>query len=49
MQGGLPCIPSSLPALVLYVFVMLAASDGSLSRQFLTTFHHLTEGCLPAR
>jgi len=32
------------PALVLYVFVMLAASDGSLSRQFLTTFHHLTEG-----
>lgn len=32
------------PALMLYVFVMLAASDGSLSRQFLTTFHHLTEG-----
>lgn len=32
------------PALMLYVFVMLAALDGSLSRQFLTTFHHLTEG-----
>lgn len=32
------------PALVLYVFVMLAASDGSLSRQFLTTFHDLTDG-----
>ncbi|MBE3210761.1 hypothetical protein IM288_20040 [Enterobacter cloacae complex sp. P32C] len=32
------------PALMLYVFVMLAASDGSLSRQFMTTFHHLTEG-----
>lgn len=32
------------PALMLYVFVMLAASDGSLSRQFLTTFHQLTEG-----
>ncbi|EDV0839724.1 hypothetical protein VC623_22860 [Citrobacter amalonaticus] len=32
------------PALVLYVFVMLAASDGSLSRQFLTTFHNLTDG-----
>ncbi|WP_421512402.1 hypothetical protein ACOQH0_23660 (plasmid) [Enterobacter sp. JS8-1] len=32
------------PALMLYVFVMLAASDGSLSRQYLTTFHHLTEG-----
>ncbi|MCV3773787.1 hypothetical protein [Enterobacter sp. RD4-1-1] len=32
------------PAMMLYVFVMLAASDGSLSRQFLTTFHHLTEG-----
>lgn len=35
------------PALVLYVFVMLAASDGSLSRQFLTNFHDLTDG-LPA-
>ena len=32
------------PALVLYVLVMLAASDGSLSRQFLTTFHDLTDG-----
>lgn len=32
------------PALVLYVCVMLAASDGSLSRQFLTTFHDLTDG-----
>ena len=32
------------PALALYVFVMLAASDGSLSRQFLTTFHDLTDG-----
>ncbi|MCU6194783.1 hypothetical protein KWH77_20120 [Enterobacter sichuanensis] len=32
------------PALMLYVFVMLAASDGSLSRQFLTTFHDLTDG-----
>jgi len=32
------------PALVMYVFVMLAASDGSLSRQFLTTFHDLTDG-----
>lgn len=32
------------PALVLYVFVMLAASEGSLSRQFLTTFHDLTDG-----
>lgn len=32
------------PALVLYVFVMLEASDGSLSRQFLSTFHHLTDG-----
>ncbi|WP_041689764.1 hypothetical protein [Enterobacter sp. 638] len=32
------------PALVLYLFVMLAASDGSLSRQFLTTFHDLTDG-----
>jgi len=32
------------PALILYVFVMLAASDGSLSRQFRTTFYHLTEG-----
>lgn len=32
------------PALVLYVFVMLAVSDGSLSRQFLTTFHDLTDG-----
>jgi len=31
------------PALVLYVFVMLAVSDGSLSRQFLTTFHDLTD------
>ena len=33
-----------VPALVLYVFVMLAATDGSLSRQFLTTFHDLTDG-----
>lgn len=33
-----------VPALMLYVFVMLAASDGSLPRQFLTTFYHLTEG-----
>lgn len=32
------------PALAMYVFVMLAASDGSLSRQFLTTFHDLTAG-----
>lgn len=32
------------PALVLYLFVMLAASDGSLSRQFLTTYHDLTDG-----
>ncbi|WP_447746398.1 hypothetical protein [Enterobacter asburiae] len=32
------------PALVMYVFVMLAASEGSLSRQFLTTFHDLTDG-----
>ena len=32
------------PALALYVFVMLAASDGSLSRHFLTTFHDLTDG-----
>ncbi|KGI64840.1 hypothetical protein LA04_05310 [Enterobacter sp. UCD-UG_FMILLET] len=32
------------PALVLYVFVMLAVSDGSLSRQFLTTFYDLTDG-----
>lgn len=32
------------PALVLYVLVMLAASDGSLSRQFLSTFHDLTDG-----
>lgn len=32
------------PALALYVFVMLAASDGSLSRQFLTNFHDLTDG-----
>ena len=32
------------PALMLYVFVILAASDGSLSRQFLTTFHDLTDG-----
>ncbi|MGC8401951.1 hypothetical protein ACP3P6_22270 [Enterobacter mori] len=33
-----------VPALVLYVFVMLAATDGSLSQQFLTTFHDLTDG-----
>lgn len=32
------------PALVLYVFVMLEASNGSLSRQFLSNFHDLTDG-----
>jgi hypothetical protein len=32
------------PALVMYVFVMLATSQGSLSQQFLTTFHDLTDG-----
>ncbi|MEB7502457.1 hypothetical protein NGC23_20035 [Leclercia pneumoniae] len=32
------------PALILYFLVMLAASDGSLSRQFLTTYHDLTDG-----
>lgn len=35
------------PALVMYVFVMLAVSDGSLTRQFLTAYHDLTDG-LPA-
>lgn len=32
------------PALAMYVFVMLATSQGSLSQQFLTTFHDLTDG-----
>ncbi|BCU51152.1 TPA: hypothetical protein ACHF2V_004313 [Citrobacter farmeri] len=32
------------PALMLYFLVMLAASDGSLSRQFLTAYQDLTEG-----
>ncbi|MCK7230023.1 hypothetical protein L8P27_19655 [Enterobacter asburiae] len=32
------------PALVMYVFVMLETSQGSLSQQFLTTFHDLTDG-----
>ncbi|EJG2388483.1 hypothetical protein AM391_RS21325 [Kluyvera ascorbata] len=32
------------PALVLYVFVMLEASNGSLPRQFLSNFHDLTDG-----
>ncbi|HCR0213317.1 TPA: hypothetical protein OMS23_004077 [Enterobacter hormaechei] len=32
------------PALVLYVLVMLEASQDSLSKQFLTTFHELTDG-----
>ncbi|EPA1042573.1 hypothetical protein ACQZWC_004261 [Enterobacter bugandensis] len=31
------------PALVLYMFVMLSASEGSLSRQFLTAYHDLTD------
>ncbi|HDR2789691.1 TPA: hypothetical protein QCJ61_003795 [Enterobacter asburiae] len=35
------------PALVMYVFVMLAVSNGSLSLQFLTAYHGLTDG-LPA-
>ena len=37
------------PALLMYVFVMFAASDGSLSRQFLTTFHGLTDGVPPGK
>ncbi len=45
MQGGFFLYALVLgPALVLYVLVMLAAYDGSLSRQFLTTFHDLTDG-----
>lgn len=32
------------PALALYVFVMFAASHDSLSRQFLTAYHDLTDG-----
>lgn len=32
------------PALVMYVFVMLATSQGSLSQQFLSSFHELTDG-----
>ena len=32
------------PALVMYVFVMLAMSQGSLSWQFLSIFHELTDG-----
>lgn len=37
------------PALALYVLVMFAASHDSLSRQFLTAYHDLTDGVPPGK